>query len=86
MGLCSLFSCNAEAKIVPSSLFYNRSVPTHVNMSSEWDKFLQSDVSTVFNFFSYPFLFPVEAKLDLIRSHFARQMQYQVGYCHSTSI
>lgn len=76
--MCSLFTCNQEAKIVPSHLFYNKFLSQSLDLQEEWSKYVSSDVSKVFNFLSYPFLFSVEAKNDLIRSHFSRQMQYQV--------
>jgi hypothetical protein len=75
----SLFSCNNEANIVPISLFCNQSVPQAIPIVEEWNKFKTSDVSRVFNFFSYPFLFPLEAKNQIIRSEFKEQMQMRAN-------
>ena len=73
----SLFSCNQEANIIPVSLFCNPSIPQAINLFDEWNKFKTSDVSKIFNFFSYPFLFPVEAKDRVIRWEFRNQMNLQ---------
>mmetsp|Transcript_6189 Transcript_6189/g.9333 ORF Transcript_6189/g.9333 Transcript_6189/m.9333 type:complete len:1082 (-) Transcript_6189:109-3354(-) len=74
----SLFACNSEAKIVPPNLFYNVTISKALNIHTEWYKYKTTDVSRVFNFFSYPFLVPVEAKNEIIRSEFRQQMQQQV--------
>lgn len=74
----SLFTCNQESNIVPVSLFCNQSLPRSINIYEEWEKFKTSDVSKIFNFFSYPFLFPIEAKNNVIRSEFRNQMRQQV--------
>lgn len=71
---CSLFACNQEASIVPSSMFSNDLIPLTINVLEEWSKFKSSDVSKIFNFFSYQFLFPIEAKNQIIRSEFRNQM------------
>jgi hypothetical protein len=73
----SLFSCNQEASIVPASLFCNPSVPQAIDLFGEWSKFKTSDVSKIFNFFSYQFLFPVEAKDRVVRWEFRNQMNLQ---------
>jgi hypothetical protein len=79
LTIASLFSCNTEANIVPISLFCNQTVPRAMSLSEEWNKFKTSDVSKIFNFFSYPFLFPLEAKNRIIRSEFKQQMQMQAS-------
>jgi hypothetical protein len=76
----SLFICNQEANIVPFSLFSNLEVANSVDIFAEWGKFKTVDVSKIFNFFSYPFLFPIEAKHKIILSEFRNQMAHQVKF------
>jgi len=73
----SLYTCNLEANIIPSALFYNPAIATSVDLVGEWRKFQTSDNSKVFNFFSYPYLIPVEAKYGVIRLQFDSMMSSQ---------
>ena len=79
--LISLYQCNIEASIIPSSLFYNPAISRAVDLSDEWTKYKTSDNTKVFNFFSYPYLIPVESKYKIIRYEFERQMSSQVYCC-----
>lgn len=74
----SLYLCNQEAHIIPTSLFYNSSIAQFIDLTEEWRKYQTSDTATVFNFFSYPYLIPVEAKYKIIRLQFDGLMSSQV--------
>lgn len=64
---------------MPASMFSNDLIPLTINIFEEWSKFKSTDVSKVFNFFSYQFLFPIEAKNQIIRAEFRNQMANQSG-------
>ena len=67
-----------EASVIPSAMFYNSAIATSVDLVGEWKKFQSSDNTKVFNFFSYPYLIPVEAKYKVIRLQFDSLMSSQV--------
>ena len=83
----SLFACNNEAKIIPPHLFYNPTVPASLNIYTEWENFVMSDMNKVFNYFSYPFLLPAEVKNDIIHRVFSQQKVLHVRepLCHAQS-
>lgn len=76
---CSLYLCNLEASIIPTALFNNSAIASTVDLVGEWKKYQTSDNAKVFNFFSYPYLIPVEAKYTIISLQFQGLMSSQVN-------
>jgi hypothetical protein len=74
----SLYECNSEAAIVPNDLFYNSAICKKYKIGEEWHALKSTTMKAVFNICSYPFLFSLEVKNDLITGDFNLFMMTQV--------
>ena len=66
--LQSLYECNKDSKIVPDDMFYNNCFLDKNNMIKEWGRFKSLEKSSsVFNYFSYPFLLNNIIKAEIVK-------------------
>jgi E3 ubiquitin-protein ligase HERC4 len=78
--LDSLYLCNLDSHIIPSSSFYLQNLHKHVNLHEEWTRYLtiiHNNQTKVFNYFSYPFVIDYEVKSAILRINFLQKQMQQ---------
>ena len=58
-------------------MFYSSGISQHIDLVDELRKMIVNNNSNIFNFFSYPFLLPVDAKNKIIRFNLNEKKRLQ---------
>jgi hypothetical protein len=85
MVLDSVFQSNKEARIIPESAFYNKSMSKSFDIAKEWSAYKSTTLKSVFNICAYPFLLDVDIKntllmLDIGAAMFAQNVDHVQRY------
>jgi hypothetical protein len=74
MVLESVFQSNKEARIIPESAFYNKSILKLFDVAKEWSTYKSTALKSVFNICAYPFLLDIDIKNTLLMQDIGASM------------